>query len=178
MNVNGKWGYYVLKRWIACKIMAPEWAKASAEARCLVQHLHAVVSGKKLGQWDLFWLVVTGTRLWFSHILGIIIPIETFLFFRGVAQPPTSLGIFWIDMPWLSPHLSGQPLGEVSQWLKPPAWRKMVVVRVKRIVETIWMHLNSYQNIVDTSCYETTGMYNKHRKHLFFSASSFSSQRT
>ena len=36
------------------------------------------------------WLVVTGTWLLFSHILGIVIPIDELILFRGVAQPPTS----------------------------------------------------------------------------------------
>ena len=36
-----------------------------------------------------FWLVVWNI---FSHILGIIIPIDELIFFRGVAQPPASQG--------------------------------------------------------------------------------------
>ena len=36
------------------------------------------------------WLVVTGTWLLFSHILEMSSSQLTFIFFRGVAQPPTS----------------------------------------------------------------------------------------
>jgi hypothetical protein len=43
------------------------------------------------------WLVVTGTWLLFFHILGIIIPTEELIFFRGVAHPPSRYENMGVD---------------------------------------------------------------------------------
>ena len=62
----------------------------------------------------LSWLAVTGTWIWFSYSVGnnhgnVIIPIDELLFFRGVAQPPTSLrfGHQWSgSWSWVWPRYS------------------------------------------------------------------------
>ena len=46
-------------------------------------------------EWYACWLVVWNIFL-FSHILGIIIPIDELIFFRGVVQPPTSEWYAWL----------------------------------------------------------------------------------
>ena len=38
------------------------------------------------------WLVVWNMNFMTFHILGIIIPTDELIFFRGVGQPPTSIG--------------------------------------------------------------------------------------
>ena len=50
---------------------------------------HHIVKIRKIT--ILIWLVVWLPSILFSHILGIIIPIDELIFFRGVAQPPTSV---------------------------------------------------------------------------------------
>jgi hypothetical protein len=45
------------------------------------------------------WLLVGGLEhLFFSPILGIILPIDELIFFRGVGQPPTSLHWYYIPI--------------------------------------------------------------------------------
>ena len=40
---------------------------------------------------SIVWLVVTETFLCFPYIKNVIIPINAYIFFRGVGIPPTSL---------------------------------------------------------------------------------------
>ena len=65
-----------------------------------------------------YWLVV-GTWLLFSHILGIIIPTDELIFFRGVGLPPASHVRY--EMPWKCEDLD-DPLNpltwQVGKWLE------------------------------------------------------------
>ena len=65
----------------------------------------------------LIWLVVTGTWIAFSHILGIVIPTDELIFFRGVGIPPTSdcsqiiNAIFFFRQPCIAMHVLLKVLG-------------------------------------------------------------------
>jgi hypothetical protein len=48
-------------------------------------------------------LVVGGLEHFFVHVLGIIIPTDELIFFRGVAQPPTS----YSDLIWFNGIIMG-----------------------------------------------------------------------
>ena len=74
------------------------------------------------------WLVVTGTWLVFFHILGMSSSQLTFIFFRGVAKPPTR----WCD---LCKKDAKHIMSTISNTLHVISHMKM---------DTIWVHMSVY----------------------------------